>query len=54
MPLANFIPTGDDYLRYLPEIILSIAGTLVMFLEAAMGERRKPVLAWLAAGGSNQ
>ncbi len=51
MPLANFIPTGDDYLRYLPEIILSIVGTLVMFLEAAMGERRKPVLAWIAAAG---
>ncbi len=48
MPLANFIPSGADYLRYLPEIILSIAGTLIMFLEAFLGERRKPVLAWIA------
>lgn len=51
MPLANFIPTADDYLRYLPEIILSVAGVVIMFLEAVMGERRKPVLAWIAAAG---
>jgi NADH-quinone oxidoreductase subunit N len=51
VPLANFIPTGDDYLRYLPEIILSVVGTLIMFFEALMGERRKPALAWLAIGG---
>jgi NADH-quinone oxidoreductase subunit N len=49
--LANFIPTANDYLRYLPEIILTLAGTLIMFLEAAMGERRKDFLAWLAAIG---
>ena len=47
MSLANYIPTGDDYLRYLPEIILCAAGTLIMFLEAVMGERRKPSLLWL-------
>ncbi len=48
MPLDNFIPTSADYLRYLPEIILCVAGTLVMFLEALMGERKKPVLAGIA------
>lgn len=51
MSLANFIPTADDYLRYLPEIILSLVGTLIMFLEALLGERRKPVLGWLAIFG---
>lgn len=51
MSLANFIPTGDDYLRFLPEIILTIAGALIMFLEAVMREGRKAALAWLAAIG---
>jgi len=49
--LANFIPTGDDYLRYLPEIILTVVGTLIMLLEVLMGERPKPVLGWLAGAG---
>jgi NADH-quinone oxidoreductase subunit N len=51
MQLANYIPTGDDYIRYLPEIILIVAGTLIMFLEAALGEGRKAVLGYLAAIG---
>ena len=51
MSLANFIPTGDDYLRYLPEIILTVVGTLIMLLEVLMGERPKPVLGWLAGAG---
>ncbi len=51
MPLANFIPTADDYLRYLPEIILTVVGVVIMFLEAVGGERRKPALGWLAGAG---
>ena len=27
---ANFMPPADDYLRILPEIILTVAGTLIM------------------------
>jgi hypothetical protein len=34
VPLANFIPPANDYLRYLPEIVLTVAGTLIMLLEA--------------------
>lgn len=39
MPV-NFLPSGEDYLRYLPEIILTVAGTLLMLLEALAGENR--------------
>ncbi len=31
---ANVCPTGAEYLRFLPETILTIAGVLIMFLEA--------------------
>ena len=33
MPV-NVFPTGAEYFRFLPETILSIAGVLIMFLEA--------------------
>ncbi len=33
---ANFMPGGLDYLRFLPEIVLSIFGILIMVLEAMM------------------
>ena len=40
---ANVLPTSAEYLRILPEIILSIAGVLIMFLEAVFtdDEQRK-------------
>src|SRR5690348_17713903 len=31
---ANLFPTGVEYFRILPEMILTIAGVLVMFMEA--------------------
>ena len=37
---ANFLPTGVEYFRILPEIILTLAGVLIMFLEAVFTERR--------------
>jgi NADH-quinone oxidoreductase subunit N len=37
----NFIPTSADYLRTLPEIILTLAGTLLMILEGLAGERSR-------------
>ena len=40
MPV-NFMPTGADYLRILPEIILTVAGTLIMVLEAAWWPQSK-------------
>jgi NADH-quinone oxidoreductase subunit N len=40
MPV-NFAPTGTDYFRLLPEIIMTIAGTLIMLIEGWMGENKK-------------
>jgi len=44
---ANFMPTGVDYLRILPEIIMTIAGTLIMLLEGLLGENKKRNLSLL-------
>src|ERR1019366_9745548 len=40
---ANVFPTSAEYFRILPEIILSIAGVLIMLLEAVFtkDEQRK-------------
>jgi NADH-quinone oxidoreductase subunit N len=40
MPV-NFMPTGTDYLRILPEIIMTVAGALIMLLEGWLGENKK-------------
>jgi NADH-quinone oxidoreductase subunit N len=41
MPV-NFMPTGTDYLRILPEIIMTVAGTLIMLIEGWLsGENKK-------------
>jgi NADH-quinone oxidoreductase subunit N len=37
MPV-NFIPTSAEYTRVLPEIILTLAGAFIMFLEGVFGE----------------
>src|SRR5204863_6331441 len=37
------MPAGIEYYRLLPEIILTIAGTLVMFLEAIFREEQKKI-----------
>jgi NADH-quinone oxidoreductase subunit N len=44
---ANFIPTGVDYLRIMPEIIMTVAGVLIMLLEGLLGENKKRNLAAL-------
>ncbi|HTA41570.1 MAG TPA: NADH-quinone oxidoreductase subunit N [Bryobacteraceae bacterium] len=38
MPV-NFIPSGDDLLRFSPELILSVAGTLLMILDPLFAKR---------------
>ena len=35
---ASFVPSGADYLRLLPEIIMTVIGTLYMIIEGIMGE----------------
>ena len=41
MPIANFLPTNVDYARFLPELILTLAGVLIMFLEALRPEGKR-------------
>ncbi len=41
----SFIPAGVEYFRILPEIILTIAGVFIMFLEAVLKDRQKFILA---------
>jgi len=35
---ASYFPSGTDYLRFLPEIILIVMGTLIMLLDAILPE----------------
>ena len=37
---ASLFPTSAEYFRILPEIILTITGTLIMFLEAILHDKR--------------
>ena len=47
MPV-NFMPTSADYFRILPEIILVVAGTLIMLIEGVLaGENKKSNLSVL-------
>jgi NADH-quinone oxidoreductase subunit N len=48
---ASFVPTPAEYLRVAPEIILAVAGTLVMVLEPLTPARRKRWLGYLAQAG---
>lgn len=48
---ANFIPTGVEYLRVLPEIVLALFGTLVMVLEPLTPARTKRALGYLGQLG---
>ena len=41
MPIASFLPATVDYARFLPEILLTLAGTVIMFLEALRPEGKK-------------
>src|ERR1041385_5466310 len=38
---ADFMPSGADYLRFLPEMILMFAGTLIMLLEGLLKENKQ-------------
>jgi len=37
---AQTLPQGADYVRILPEIVLSIFGMIIMVLDPVMDERR--------------
>jgi NADH-quinone oxidoreductase subunit N len=36
--LANFTPSGEDYIRLLPEITMVVMGTVIMLLDAVLPE----------------
>src|SRR6202050_4902036 len=44
---ANFAPSSADYVRILPEIIMTVAGALIMLIEGWLGENKKRNLAVL-------
>lgn len=48
---ASFVPSGAEYLRLAPEMVLALAGTLVMVLEPLTGARRKRWLGYVAQAG---
>lgn len=46
---AAFYPSSVDYLRFLPEIILTVGGVLLLFLEAVTGDHKdKTSLSYVA------
>jgi NADH-quinone oxidoreductase subunit N len=45
----SFMPTSAEYIRVLPEIILTLAGTFILFLEAVLTDRQKSIFAPLSA-----
>jgi NADH-quinone oxidoreductase subunit N len=49
--LGNFQPHAVEYLRFLPEIILSLFGILIMVLEAVTGPRQKSALGYISLLG---
>ena len=48
---GSFVPVWTDLVRVLPEIILTVAGTVVMVAEPLTPDRRKRILGWLALAG---
>src|SRR5271166_6640710 len=50
MPTASYLPSSEDYLRFLPEIILTVVGTMIMLLDAILGDKQnqKPVFGYVA------
>ena len=49
--LGNFMPHAAEYLRFLPEIVLSVFGALIMVLEAITSEGQKTSLGVLSLSG---
>ncbi len=45
------MPTNAEYLRFLPEIILTLTGVLIMLLEATLKDRQKSLFAPVSIAG---
>src|SRR4029453_4120428 len=48
---ANFIPSGAEYFRIMPELILTLVATLLMILEALFDTRHSRVFANISLAG---
>src|SRR5260370_40218038 len=46
---ASFVPSASDYLRILPEIIMTVAGTLIMLIGPVL-EKKKSGFSILTLG----
>lgn len=51
MDLTNFLPSSAEYVRILPEIILTVVAVLIMFLEAVLKDNQKGFFAGLSILG---
>jgi NADH-quinone oxidoreductase subunit N len=50
---SQTLPQGDDYIRILPEIVLSVFGMIVMVLEPLLDEEKgRKILGWIALAGT--
>ena len=47
---GNWMPTSAEYLRFLPEIILTLAGTLLMVMDAIAERRGSPLYGNITIG----
>jgi NADH-quinone oxidoreductase subunit N len=50
MPV-NFVPSATDYLRFLPELIMIVTGTLIMLLQPWLGTDKRTALSSLTVAG---
>src|SRR5260370_42558851 len=48
---GSMLPTNAEYMRLSPEIVLTLLGTLVLFLEAILKENQKKIFAPLTIVG---
>src|SRR5580700_8728249 len=48
---AFVMPSNAEYMRFLPEIILTLTGILIMFLEAVLPDDKKSIFAPLSIVG---
>lgn len=51
MDLTTYLPTSAEYIRVLPEIVLTLMGVLILFLEAILTDERKGIFGPLTVLG---
>lgn len=51
MDITTFLPSSADYIRVLPEIILTLMGVFILFLEAVLSDDKKGIFSPLTIMG---